>query len=96
MAPEVMEQTEGYDYKADIWSLGITAIELSQGEAPNSELTAMRVLLVILNSEPPTLNKHETFWSDDFRAFISSCLQKNPKNRLSCSELLEKHKKFFS
>ena len=78
MAPEVMEQSDGYDFKADIWSLGITAIELANGEAPNSELPAMRVLLVILNSEPPSLNKHETFWSQEYRDFISACLQKNP------------------
>lgn len=81
MAPEVMEQSDGYDFKADIWSLGITAIELANGEAPNSELPAMRVLLVILNSEPPSLNKHETFWSQEYRDFISACLQKNPVMR---------------
>ena len=56
----------------------------------------MRVLLVILNSDPPTLNEHETIWSQDFKDFVSSCLQKDPMKRLSCKELLEKHKKFFS
>lgn len=90
-----MEQSEGYDFKADIWSLGITAIELAQGDAPNSELPAMRVLLVILNSPPPSLNKHESFWSQEFRDFVNACLQKNPSSRMSAKDLLEKHKKFL-
>ena len=55
----------------------------------------MRVLLVILNSPPPQLNKHETFWSQEFRDFVSACLQKNPSSRMSAKDLLEKHKKFL-
>ena len=94
MAPEVMEQSDGYDFKADIWSLGVTAIELAQGDAPNSELPAMRVLLVILNSAPPTLSKHED-WSPEFRNFVSSCLQKELEKRLSTDQLFSEHKKFL-
>jgi len=99
MAPEIMESqntNEGYDFKCDIWSLGITAIELTRGEAPNSELPAMRVLIAIMNGEPPTVNKYETFWSQEFKDFVAACLVKNPSLRPSCSELLEKHKKFLS
>ena len=73
MAPEVMEQADGYDIKADIWSLGITAIELSQGEAPNSDLPAMRVLLQIINSPPPTLRNNSN-WSQEFKDFVNSFL----------------------
>lgn len=81
MAPEVMEQTDGYDFKADIWSLGITALELAQGDAPNSELPAMRVLLVIINQPPPNLAKNED-WSPEFRHFVECCLQKDPALRI--------------
>ena len=80
MAPEVMEQKEGqgYDFKADIWSLGISAIELANGEAPNSHLTALKVMLYILNSEPPTLEENDSNWSQEFRDFIGDCLIKDP------------------
>ena len=60
MAPEVMEQS-GHDYSADVWSVGITAIELAEGKPPNYDLTAMKVILSILNGQPPSLNKHDAW-----------------------------------
>ena len=81
MAPEVMEQT-GHDYSADIWSTGITAMELAQGEAPYQELPAMKVILAILNGVPPSLNKQER-WDQAFRDFVCDCLQKDPTKRPS-------------
>lgn len=94
MAPEVIEQENGYDLKADIWSLGMTALELADGKVPYFDLPGMAVLIYVINKPSPQLSKFEN-WSQEFRLFINDCLQKVPELRPSCSELLIKHKKFF-
>ena len=76
MAPEVVEQSSGYDESADIWSLGITAIEIAEGEAPYVGLTPVQIMLAILNKSPPELNKNN--WSPEFCNFVTKCLQKTP------------------
>ena len=55
MAPEVIDSQSGYDFSADIWSIGITALEMAEGEAPYMGMTAMKIVLSILNSDPPSL-----------------------------------------
>uniref|UniRef100_A0A8C3IKR0 non-specific serine/threonine protein kinase n=1 Tax=Chrysemys picta bellii TaxID=8478 RepID=A0A8C3IKR0_CHRPI len=92
MAPEVVmcetSKDRPYDYKADVWSLGITLIEMAQVEPPHHELNPMRVLLKIAKSDPPTLAQPSK-WSSDFKDFLKKCLEKNVDARWNTAQLLQ-------
>ena len=94
MAPEVLEQKKGYDYKADIWSLGISALELANGSAPYHNLHPLKVMKNIIEQPAPVLSK-AAGWSSDFVKFVADCLQKDPEERPSIDVLLQKHASFF-
>ena len=87
IAPEVINAT-GYNCLADIWSLGITSLEMAEGKAPYAELNPFRVIFIIPKNPPPTLKHHEK-WSDQFIEFVSKCLVMDPECRSTASTLLE-------
>ncbi|XP_026184537.1 serine/threonine-protein kinase TAO1-like [Mastacembelus armatus] len=88
MAPEViLAMDEGqYDGKVDVWSLGITCIELAERKPPLFNMNAMSALYHIAQNESPTLQSSE--WSDYFRNFVDSCLQKIPQDRPHSDDML--------
>lgn len=92
MAPETIQcetvRDNPYDYKADIWSLGITLIEFAQRDPPHHDMSPIRVLLKIQKAEPPKLD-FPSRWSKDFSEFLKLCLVKDPTKRSTANELLQ-------
>ncbi|XP_041421599.1 traf2 and NCK-interacting protein kinase-like [Xenopus laevis] len=90
MAPEVFacieDSTAQYDFKADVWSLGITAIEMAEGCAPYMELSDTEIYTKIMHDPSPGLTWEE--WSVIFNSFVDHCLCKDPSRRPSAEQLL--------
>ncbi|KAJ0062865.1 hypothetical protein NL108_008161, partial [Boleophthalmus pectinirostris] len=91
MAPEVIACDENpdatYDFKSDLWSLGITALEMAEGAPPLCELHPMRALFLIPRNPAPRLKSKK--WSKKFHSFIEHCLVKNHTQRPSTEQLLK-------
>jgi len=86
MAPEIIKK-EGYSHKADIWSLGITIIEMMEQCPPNTDINRIELLPKIVERPPPTL-RPDTLASPSFRKFLAKLLIKDPNQRLSAVDLL--------
>jgi serine/threonine protein kinase len=86
MAPEVIQEI-GYDCKADIWSLGITALEMAEGKPPYGDIHPMRAIFMIPTKPPPSF-RNPNRWSTAFTEFVTRCLVKNPIRRSTAAELL--------
>lgn len=95
MAPE-MTISEKYDFKVDIWSLGITALEIADGKPPFFRLSPFDLAKQLVEGNVPELIDRTHKWSQEFKDMVKSCLVKNPKERPTAKEVLEKNAVFFS
>ncbi|KAG5004429.1 hypothetical protein JHK84_028693 [Glycine max] len=90
MAPEVLQPGTGYNFKADIWSFGITALELAHGHAPFSKYPPMKVLLMTIQNAPPGLDyDRDRKFSKSFKEMVAMCLVKDQTKRPSVEKLLK-------
>ncbi|KAJ4846333.1 hypothetical protein Tsubulata_005927 [Turnera subulata] len=90
MAPEVLQPGSGYNSKADIWSFGITALELAHGHAPFSKYPPMKVLLMTIQNAPPGLDyDRDKKFSKSFKEMVAMCLVKDQTKRPTADKLLK-------
>eukprot|EP01155_Anaeramoeba_flamelloides_P041970 Anaeramoba_flamelloidesc35680_g1_i3.p1 GENE.c35680_g1_i3~~c35680_g1_i3.p1 ORF type:complete len:133 (+),score=36.31 c35680_g1_i3:175-573(+) len=87
MAPEIIQE-KGHNCKVDIWSLGITIIEMIEGKPPLSHLHPLKAIFSIPSNPPPQL-KNPKHFSKEFVDFLALCLKKNTEERPTATELLQ-------
>jgi len=96
MAPEVME-SQGHNHKADIWSLGITALELAFGKPPYADQRPMKIMIMVTQNDPPSAHAYSTeerkkdSLGRDFHKFVKMMLKKNPTKRPKAKDLLKEN-----
>tara|TARA_R100001163_G_C5067592_1_gene206860 strand:- start:3433 stop:4329 length:897 start_codon:yes stop_codon:yes gene_type:complete len=91
MSPEMCEceNLKSYDYKTDIWSIGITFLEVYNGRAPYIEFPPMKVIKLIYTNPPPVPDRAEVGGHKTIVEFLTACLQKDPNKRADCNQLLD-------